>query len=577
MAFAEVDDVTITGTAQLDNGGVAVKITLYNVCSVGVLTHDDLKGWFTNLPTGLSATAQADTPEGGQEITVTIAGTPTAASRAELRITIPGEALDSGEALTIRSNPAATFAIGLPPASAAVGDVSLASETDRPLNGEVVITLTNETFQGITQGQDLRTWFTNLPGTLSATATAAPTNNKILTIQIGGTPTVVSSSASLNITIPGASLSRGGTLAVTANNKATLTVSENSMTGIHLVGEYFDGVDNSIGKSWKYTKAGTLAGELAEIPKVGLFNAIVLDGDDIRLGGYNYDADSYAGKFIYQKNDTRLESNEVEPWNGVFLTLDGDDVYMLAEYTNQLTYNIFKISQNAFSPGTQVISNSSVNGMVRVGDDLYLGGYTRGPSKAAYWKIAKTNLASVTKTELAGDGSVVQCMAVSGNTIYLGGYETIESVTYGAYWILNTGTDAVEKVSLGTGVVSSVFGIAVSGNQVYLTGYWKNHTITPTPPDRKGSYKLSASYWKGPAGTIPELVKITDNATPVLSSGSKGDTGHYIAVDGTDVYVAGNSVEDSTTAGYWKIPGGNGTPQWVPMPEKYKIHGMVIR
>jgi hypothetical protein len=123
VAFAEADDVTVSGTVELDNGGAPVNadvaITLYNDSfKTAFMTADNLSGWTSNLPEGLSAAPKAAVAKDAREITLAISGNPAAPSDEELSITIPVAALNSNEAITVRSNPNAKFAIGLPAASA---------------------------------------------------------------------------------------------------------------------------------------------------------------------------------------------------------------------------------------------------------------------------------------------------------------------------------------------------------------------------------------------------------------------------------------------------------------------------
>jgi hypothetical protein len=571
VAFAEVKDVTVNGTAQLDNGGVAVNaevgITLYNETFTGILTTDDLSSWITNLPAGLSVKAKAAVAEGGQSITLVITGTPTEASSAELAITIPGDALQSEKALTVRTNPEAKFAIGLPAASAAVEDVSLAGEADKSFSGNVVINLTNETFNVLSADADLSGWFKGLPGGLAAKASSAvAAEAKTLTIAITGTPTAVAAAAKLAITIPGTALSRGEALTVTDNSKATITINENSMAGVHLVGKSSSG-----GTYWKYTKTGVLVNTVAEIPIIeeedfSSFKAIVLDGDDVHFGGFYID-EAENGIFIYQKNDgPRLESESIpsaftEPFR---IAVDGNDAYMMGvdwDYPY-----IWKI----LSGGTVISSATKITDiqypdtpydMVVVGPYLYIGGFSSGVAKC--WKIPAGTLDSVTEIDLGGEGQhQAHAMAVSGNTIYLGGSQTINSVAYGVYWILDTQTDLIQKIAVETsGTESRVYGIAVSGDQVYLAG------------TKKGSdNKDKLALWKGAAGSTPDRTVMMDDGSSYAAT--------QIALDGADVYVAGMVNTGTSTFGYWKIPGGTGTPQWVPVQgasSQSGIQGIAVR
>jgi hypothetical protein len=65
----------------------------------------------TNLPGGLRAAVKTGVPEGAAALTLTISGTPGAASSAAAVIRLPASALTGGEELPVAVNPGAKFAI----------------------------------------------------------------------------------------------------------------------------------------------------------------------------------------------------------------------------------------------------------------------------------------------------------------------------------------------------------------------------------------------------------------------------------------------------------------------------------
>ena len=94
------------GNVVIGNTGVRnVVITLTNDTFYEPLTN--VNGWITNLPAGLTQTA---TRTGANQVTITIGGTPTMASSAQIAITIPASSLtNSNTSLEVAVNPLAVF------------------------------------------------------------------------------------------------------------------------------------------------------------------------------------------------------------------------------------------------------------------------------------------------------------------------------------------------------------------------------------------------------------------------------------------------------------------------------------
>jgi hypothetical protein len=563
VAFAEVGDVTVAGTAKLDTDGTAVqaevKISLYNESFTGAIKNDDLSKWITNLPKDLSAKAKDNVSEGGTEITLVMSGTPTAGSTAEIVITIPGEALSSGNALTVRSNAEAKFAIGLPAATAAVGNVALGVEADKPLTGSVTLTLTNETFKVISANADLTTWFTGLPETLTAKAqTAVTAGDNTLTVAINGTPTEVLPSTKLAITIPAAFLSRGEDLAVTPNDNATLTVSENTLAGVYIVGTPngesqpdYSYIYPSETYVLKYTKAGDYVGpqyilQNEDTSKRLTWEAIVFsdNGDVHRAGRRQTGAGPNTGTYQYQKNDEDI----IEFSNGAsnisnppLIVVDGDTVHVVARPTNSTT-RYWKITNKTASSATEIPA-ITVSGVVMSGDYLYIGGALNG--KAAYVKYPK-NGGSAEEKSLSDQTGQVTAITVSGDSIYLAGMDSsVDDVTQHCYyWKVKISDDSKDKIEVDTTAGSSVAGIAVSGDTVYLAG----------------TKSSKAVYWKASSGT-PTSYDLPD-----------GTSGKNIVLDGTDLYITGYNQD------YWKVNTVTGSidPK-VPVSDFSIITGIAVR
>jgi hypothetical protein len=598
VAFAEAADVTVSGTAQLDNGGAAVNaevgITLFNEGFTGVLLGDDLNGWIANLPAGLSVKAKADVGEGSQSITLVLSGTPTEASSEALSITIPAEALQSGKALTVRDNPEAKFAIGLPAATAAVGDVSLAGEEGRIFSGNVTITLTNETFTGIAANADLSAWFTGLPGGLSAAVqSAVAAGAKTLTIAITGTPTAVSAAAKLSITIPATALSRGTALAVTDNPQATITINENSMAGVYIAGSV--GPSPSTGKYWKYTKDGSevSSSSLGEgDSEMGIYTGLAVVGDDVYLGGrYSSNNTNASRQFVYEKNgDRKYLRPGALPAIGMFIASAPDDtVYMATRVAGAATaLQYWKITPDADFQNPTAIAIDSDTGSKHIYnmaiDDthIYLVGYKTDASNyrvPGYWKCSRTTPTDgvwrpVTEAlDYDTEGyTTLMSMALSGDFLYLAGQSFVggDRNNQAIYIKVNKNTGDKETKVLETEYESSASAITVSGNVVYAAGKWKKPAFWYG--GNTNYYGTSAAYWTVANGGTPERHVITDrnNETERFESASYIlDEGSAIAVDGSDVYIAGTKGTNSGTVHtpiinwqpvYWKSTGSTLTP-----------------
>ncbi|HEY8929751.1 MAG TPA: hypothetical protein VIM55_11200 [Mucilaginibacter sp.] len=162
--------------------------------------------------------------------------------------------------------------------------------------------------------------------------------------------------------------------------------------------------------------------------------------------------------------------------------------------------------------------------------DVYAAGFenTSNPI-ASYWKnSAVTHLSSDTKGAATG-------IAVSGSDVYVVGYSVMPAGnTVAAYW-----KNGVRTYLTETTKNSEASAIVVSGSDVYIAGY----TGDITGPTSK---QAVAVYWKNGV-----QITLGDAASATISSFARA-----IAVQGSDVYVAGNVTGPTGFAAtYWK----NGT------------------
>ena len=192
-------------------------------------------------------------------------------------------------------------------------------------------------------------------------------------------------------------------------------------------------------------------------------------------------------------------------------------------------------------------------------DNVYVAGAVlNGPKpEAKSWK-------NDILTPLSDSLSYGTAIVVSGNDVYVGGYETNDGISTSMYWkngspiLLTDGTDSGYRAA-PNGYFPKT--IDVSGTDVYVAGfsrygnrtvakYWKNGIATILGDSASYAICLAASaaevyvlgyedgnavYWSG-------------GSPHILQSGTSVPAVAAIAVSGSDVYVAGNSFAPM----YWK-------------------------
>jgi len=167
--------------------------------------------------------------------------------------------------------------------------------------------------------------------------------------------------------------------------------------------------------------------------------------------------------------------------------------------------------------------------------DVYISGSAANVQNlGAYWKNNTLTLLSRKFTTTA--------VATQGTDVYLVGHYT--STTGGevaGYWK----NGSLIKLS-DSSLYYYATGIAIQGSDVYVCGFVSSNFGTGT----------KAMYWKN--GVSINLTLPTGHGTPTVQTGS-------ITVQGGDVYVAGTVTLPSYTAVYWK----NGSPVTLPSTNDY--------
>ncbi|MCL2096767.1 MAG: hypothetical protein FWH10_07685, partial [Oscillospiraceae bacterium] len=200
-------DVTVSGTINVplaDEHEITVELT-NNTFKTAITKDTDVTSWI-NLPKGLTAIVTNPVAQDSEEITITIKGTPTEPSEANISVRIPADRLTSGSTpITTTSNDNAKFEIKAPSAVVNPIDVKgIIGQKITEADGYIIrIGLSNDTFK-TDDGKLLEGWIKNLPAGLTAgemTITGNNTANPTAAIPITGTPTAVSNE-DISIIIP---------------------------------------------------------------------------------------------------------------------------------------------------------------------------------------------------------------------------------------------------------------------------------------------------------------------------------------------------------------------------------------
>ncbi len=195
------------------------------------------------------------------------------------------------------------------------------------------------------------------------------------------------------------------------------------------------------------------------------------------------------------------------------------------------------LNSEFFPLGVGAYTSYGVSVFVSDGD-VYVGGYESDgtKNKAKYWKNGlEVQLSCI---NYGNANASVQCIRVSGSTVYCAGYDRITSATGRVAMLWKDGV----PIQLGNGVKwSSAQSIFISGTDIYIAGDEGNSSTGIS----------EAKYWKISNGIVT-TVKLPGSATKKLYATS-------IFKVGGDIYVAGyeknNNSPDDYTANipkYWK-------------------------
>ena len=278
---------------------------------------------------------------------------------------------------------------------------------------------------------------------------------------------------------------------------SSTTTSESNAFGIavqgndvYVVGYYFTGVFSTNGNNIAvacYWKNGALT-NLTDGSHSAIAFAIASSGNDIYIVGYINGPNSTA---VYWKNGVMTKLTDSGNSSAAYsINIQGSDVYIAGNIVN-----------------------------------------SAGKGEAAYWKNG-----SLTVLPDHGIYSVANSIAVNGANVYLAGID-FESVATlpppGQVQVATSWKNGLETMLADNSQPSDARGIVLNGNDVYIAGTTNVHIAIG---DSNASI---ATYWKNGTANI-----LTTNSTYSIA------TAWGIALNGTDIYVSGNDMNENAT--YWK-------------------------
>ncbi len=248
--------------------------------------------------------------------------------------------------------------------------------------------------------------------------------------------------------------------------------------------------------------------KLTSSPDFAFANGVAVSGGDVFVSG------SINSTAVYWKNSVPVQINQGKNASVYGITVSGSDVYLAGAIFSPIA------KASYWKNGVSVTLDNNLsyaNAITVVGSDVVVAG-TVG-SNAVYWINGIPRI-------LATDGTAT-CVAVFDTSVYVGGTKKYASGKYAAtYW-----KNGVAVPLADTTVASSMTNIVVVNNTVYASGVI-----------RDPGYWINNNFFFLPQGALP--------------------TNCFIAVKGSDIYLATNQTNTNGTIGpvYYK------NSQQAPLP-----------
>jgi len=207
--------------------------------------------------------------------------------------------------------------------------------------------------------------------------------------------------------------------------------------------------------------------------------AIAVDNNKVYVAGYSYFS-SECPTYCFGRTRASYFSlcDSISATSASGIALNGNDIIVTGAQTTDNTYRWSTFWKNDLTnamPLTTPSGTSTFDEATAVklhGTDLFFTGYTACGDygcvpTAKLWKNNMNNVIEITDGTKAAKA---YCVAFSGDTIYVGGYENNEAGKRVAkYWKIANGHISSRTLSDGT-IDTEVDGIDVAGNDIFLIG-----------------------------------------------------------------------------------------------------------
>lgn len=280
------------------------------------------------------------------------------------------------------------------------------------------------------------------------------------------------------------------------------------------------------------------------------------------------------GAAVYWKDG---KATQVGPGEVKSLAVSGGIVYTAGMATERVTSWKTGTDLVYYTDGTRY---AEVAGIAVSGGHVYIaGGFEPNGLEriAQYWLDGEV-------VELTDGARFARAQAIQvvGSDIYVGGFIDESGVETACYW-KNSSTVSFESGTVG----ARVYSVCFDGSDVYAAGYWKNTTGHLPVYWKNGTRTLFSSSGKidsivakdgvvHMAGYNEGAITYWKNGVPTVISTQSDTDGVALAVDGTDVYIAGGKKINGTwTAMCWK----NGQPLTLELAsgESYAYSVVIVK